>query len=110
MIKQVYGKSEVSYDCEDGRAVSFTLLTSYEYGIKEVTVSIRPKNSEAACTEERSARINLNALGKEPMTSFATIVGAARGFANLMDTDLTDEALDEVGKDCAALARLVCCE
>lgn len=104
MIEQTYGKSEASYDCEDGRAISFTLLT--EYDINEITVSIRPKSSEAACKDERSARINLNALGKAPMTSFATFVDAAREFAKLMGTDLTDEARDEVSKDCAALARL----
>lgn len=47
------------------------------------------------------------------MESLATLIEAAQGFANLADTDLTDEAQDEVNRDCAApapLVRLESCE
>lgn len=105
MIEQTYGKSEASYECEDGRVLSFTLLTVYD--INEITVSIRPKSTEAACTEERSICIDLDTLGKKPMESLSMLIEAAQGFANLADTNLTDEALDEVSRDCAALVPLV---
>lgn len=105
MVEQTYGKREASYDCEDGRAIFFTLMTGYD--VNEITVSIRPKSSEAACTEERSICIDLDTLGKKPIESLATLIDAAQGFANLADTDLTDDARDEVSRDCAALAPLV---
>lgn len=43
MLEQTYSKNEASYNCEDGRAIFFTILTVYD--INEITVSIRPKSS-----------------------------------------------------------------
>lgn len=42
-----------------------------------------------------------------PLSSFATVVGAARDFARLAGTDLTDDMRDELDKDIAELDKLI---